>query len=439
MATQMNRHHTWLFPCLLICFTSIEALHEGFTVDLIHRDSSISPLHNSSKTKWGRLADSFRRSTSRVDRFQQSSASPNDAKSSLIPAGGEYILNLSIGTPPTPFLGIADTGSDLTWTQCRPCEQCYKQQLPIFDPKQSSTFKTLPCESTACNSLGRTSCTDGLCSYVYAYGDGSHTYGELATETLTFDAATGSQKTSFAEVVIGCGHDNGGVFNDKGSGLIGLGGGHLSLVSQLGGSIGGKFSYCLVPFNEENSTSKMSFGTNALVSGHGVVSTPLTRKDPDTFYYLTLEAISIGNDTLSYKGSSLSSRALDSAEGNIIIDSGTTLTILPEEFYTDLEASLTRAIVAERVPDPHGVLQLCYRSDGDLEVPTITVLLTGAEIELKPINSFVRVQEDVVCFAMAPAKELAILGNLAQMNFLVGYDLEEEKVSFKPTDCTKYQ
>ncbi|GAB4828073.1 hypothetical protein Ancab_034988 [Ancistrocladus abbreviatus] len=430
METQMNWLCYLLFPCLFICFSSISALQEGFTIDLIHRDSSLSPLQNPSKTKWARLAEAFHRSTSRVDRFRGASDTLDAAHSSAIPANGEYLMNLSIGTPPVRLLGIADTGSDLTWTQCQPCLQCYVQRLPIFDPKQSSTFKALSCQSTACYNLdSRSTCADdGICAYVYAYGDQSHTFGELATETLTFDSAITSRKTSFPEMVIGCGHDNGGTFNDRGSGLIGLGGGRLSLISQMGDSIGGKFSHCLVPFSETTS-SKMSFGSDAQVTGAGVVSTPLVKKDPGTFYYLTLESISVRNERVAYKSSSLEDLG-GVVEGNIIIDSGTTLTILPEEFYVDLEAALDKAISGERADDPEGFLNLCYRSADDLDVPTITAHFSGAEIELKPINTFIQVQEDVVCFAMIPAKEIAIFGNLAQIDFLVGYDLEEGKFCF---------
>ncbi|GAB4832583.1 hypothetical protein Ancab_006599 [Ancistrocladus abbreviatus] len=146
-------------------------------------------------------------------------------------------------------------------------------------------------------------------------------------------------------MAISCGHDNGGSFNVKGSGLVSLGGGRLSLLSQMGNSIAGKFSHCFVPFTETTSTSKMSFGSDAQVCGPGVMSTPLVKKEPDTFYHLTLESISIGNERLAYKSSSFEDHHVVQ-EGNIIIDSGTTLTLLPREFYADLEAALVKAFNA---------------------------------------------------------------------------------------------
>jgi len=268
----------------------------------------------------------------------------------------------------------------------------------------------------------------------------------LATETLTFGTTNGSE-ASFPKISFGCGHNNQGTFRKDGSGLIGLGGGPLSLVSQLSSSVGGKFSYCLIPFLQEgNVSSKIGFGQVGAVSGKGVVSTPLVKKSPETFYFLTLEGFTVGDDNenstfVPFKRSSSNDFSGDQTaeEGNIIIDSGTTLTMLPSDMFSDLSSALEEKIQGTKAEDPSGVLQLCYQSNGgnDLNIPSVTAQFSGAKIELKPVNTFIQVAEDVVCLAMMPAGQIAIWGNVAQSNFLVGYDLEEGKVSFKPTDCSK--
>ena len=95
---------------------------------------------------------------------------------------------------------------------------------------------------------------------------------------------------SFPETIIGRGHDNVGNFDDKGSSIVGIGGGAVSLVSQLISSIGGKFSYCLVPLtSRDKNSSKLNFGSDAVVSGPGTMSTPLVPKILDTFHFLTLD------------------------------------------------------------------------------------------------------------------------------------------------------
>lgn len=410
----------------------------GFTADLIHRDSPKSPFYNAKETPSQRLRNAIHRSVNRVFHFtdlSEKDVSLNSPQSEITSNRGEYLMNVSLGTPPFPIMAIADTGSDLLWTQCKPCDDCYTQDDPLFDPKASSTYKLVSCSSSQCNALeNQASCSteDNTCSYSMSYGDHSYTKGDVAADTLTL-GSTDNRSVQLKNIVIGCGHNNAGTFNKKGSGIIGLGGGVVSLVTQLGDSIDGKFSYCLVPLSSENDpTSKINFGTNAVVSGTGVVSTPLISKSPETFYYLTLESISVGSKKIQYPGSDSGS-----GEGNIIIDSGTTLTLLPTEFYSELEDAVASSIDAERKQDPQGALSLCYSATSDLKVPVITIHFDGADVKLDSSNSFVQISQDLVCFAFRASPSLAIYGNLSQMNFLVGYDTVSKKVLFKPTDCAK--
>ncbi|KAM1262865.1 hypothetical protein ACFX13_028612 [Malus domestica] len=118
---------------------------------------------------------------------------------------------------------------------------CYKQKAPIFDPKNSKTYAEVLRNSSQCKFVTGTSSppdTDGVCNYTVSYGDRS--------------------------------------YSKNGSGMIGLGRGPVSLISQMSSSIYGKFSSCLVhTFSGFNSSSTMSFGIEAVVSGTTAVSTPL--------------------------------------------------------------------------------------------------------------------------------------------------------------------
>lgn len=102
-------------------------------------------------------------------------------------------------------------------------------------------------------------------------------------------------------------------------GIIGLGGGSISLVSQLGSLLGGrKFSYCLVPFHSDPIVeSRMSFGNGSEVLGEDVVSTSLVYKVDKTPYFVTLEGISVGDKFVAFSSSGKVSR------GNMFVDSGT--------------------------------------------------------------------------------------------------------------------
>ena len=113
-------------------FSLIEASNGGFSVDLIHRDSPNSPFYDPSETPSQRIAKALRRSINRVNHFKlTSSLSTNAAQADIISNRGEYLLKYYVGTPPVQILGIADTGSDLIWLQCKPCNGFYKQTAPL--------------------------------------------------------------------------------------------------------------------------------------------------------------------------------------------------------------------------------------------------------------------------------------------------------------------
>ena len=335
---------------------------------------------------------------------------------------------------------MIDTGSDLIWFQCKPCKSYYNQTSPIFDPSKSSSYNIIPCSSPTCTQNPESHCSlDHMkkCEYNVFYGDFSKSKGYLSEDILTLISNDGSPVT-FSNIVIGCGHKNNFTIDGKISGFIGLGRGPLSLVSQLGSSIGRKFSYCLVPFfSQANIPSKLNFGDTSVVSGIGTVSTPIVQGDFGTFYVTILEAFSVGNETIKLNHTNFRLKN----PGNTIIDSGSTLVHLPYAIYSRLESAVASLVKLKRVKDPTQQMNLCYKTTSNfLKVPIITAHFMGADVHLNALNTFIPVDHKVVCFAFVPNDvfDYVTFGNVAQQNFLVGYDLLKNIISFKPTDCAKY-
>ncbi|KAK4253527.1 hypothetical protein QN277_010188 [Acacia crassicarpa] len=435
----MHAHlHSFALIILLLSTFSVNSnATKGFSIDLVHRDSPLSPFYNSSMTHSERVQNAVLRSMSRANRFGQSSSMAETSElveTDIIPNDANYLMKISVGTPPVERLAIADTGSDLIWFQCSPCPQCYPQNEQLFDPKSSSTYASLSCGSEQCKSLPQftvqgqsyPNCgTSNECMHFYSYGDGSHSMGELGTESLSF-----GQAASFPNKVFGCGHNNNLKVYQNTAGLVGLDQGRLSLVSQIG-NVGRKFSYCLPPISQQQATStKLRFGEEATISGNEVVSTPLIpRSDSPTYYYLNLEGITVGQQKVSLTSQS---------NGNIIIDSGTTLTLLPPSFYYQVEALVKQAVGADQFIVQINNYKLCYKNVNSIQnFPNFEVHFTGANLSLKPQNFFRMISNDVMCFAMLPTEGQPIYGNVAQINFEVEYDLDQKKVSFAPVDCTK--
>ncbi|PON56676.1 Aspartic peptidase [Parasponia andersonii] len=296
------------------------------SLELIHRDSPKSPLYSPAQSTWQRLANALQRSNHRANHFEKSLSKliasannnkNNTAQSELFPSGGEYLMNISLGNPPLSIVAIADTGSDLIWTQCKPCP---------------SNLESLDSEAENCPSL-------------------------------------------------------------------------------ISGPRHGK-----------------------------VFSTPLLLNGTQSYYYLALKAVSVGHKKFDLERNNnniIVSKA--NFKGNIIIDSGTTLTYLPTKLYNRLELEMRKEVKhLELANDPNQVLTLCYKTKSDdIDVPVVTFHFDGADVELKAVNTFLRVEKYVICFAFTSTEGILIYGNVAQINFQVQYGLTKKTLSFKPTDCTK--
>ncbi|KAL1211127.1 putative aspartic protease [Cardamine amara subsp. amara] len=434
-----------LFFFFLSVALSTSAHPKHFTIELIHRDSPLSPLYNPQNTATDRLNAAFLRSISRSRRFNHQT----DLQSGLTElADAEYFMSITIGTPPVKVLVLADTGSDLIWVQCKPCQGCYGNGT-IFDKKKSSTYKNEPCNSHNCNAFPHSKrvCDiyHNVCNYDYKYGDGSFTIGDVATETISIDTASGSP-VSFPGISFGCGYNNDGIFENTSSGIIGLGGGKLSLISQLSSSIPipKKLSYCLSHKSTNmNGKSFINLGTSTIPSGLSkasrMISTPLVIKDD--YYYLTLEAISVGKTKIPYTGKFSNPKdggIFLETKGNIIIDSGTPLTHLDSGFFRIFGAAVEESVTgAKRVSHPNKIFSHCFKpGNANIRLPEITVHFTRADVRLSETNAFVKENEDMVCLGMIPTTEAVIYGAYAQMDFFVGYDLESRTVSFQRIDCS---
>jgi hypothetical protein len=230
----------------------------------------------------------------------------------------------------------------------------------MFDPSKSSSYKTIPYSSPTCEKnvkvVGGCSNNKKKCEYQIVYGDLSKSQGYLSEEILTLTYNDGSS-ISFSKFVIGCGHKNNLPIDGKAYGIIGLGRGALSLVSQLSSSIDKKFSYCLVPiFSKDNTSSKLNFGNAAVVSGTGTVSTPILQVIIPLFYLINLEAFSVGNNIIKLEHATfgLNKHGLSS-----IIDTRATLTHLPHAIYSKLESAVAAMIKLKRVKDPTKQMSLC--------------------------------------------------------------------------------
>jgi hypothetical protein len=320
---------------------------KALQVNLIRRDSPLSPfVDGRSLSLAQRLRRAIERSNYRQRRFQSfitKSARFGHSKSYFSPVNyeeGEFLMQASIGSPGSLNLNfIADTGSDLTWTQCQPCQSCFPQPYPLYDPAHSSSFQNVSCYSNFCSAVTGKCDIGKNCSYSYGYGDGSYTLGNLSFDTFSLSVVGSNQSAHFPQIAFGCGRSQGGSFSNS-TGIVGLGRGPLSFVNQIRSSISSTFSYCLGSIYNSSQVSPLILGNVPLdSSGNPVSVTPLIYNlFFPTFYYLSLAGISVAGKPVPIPEGTFDIRF--DGSGGIMIDSGTTLTYLPAPAYKPFLAAL---------------------------------------------------------------------------------------------------
>ncbi|KAL6868097.1 hypothetical protein ACP4OV_014942 [Aristida adscensionis] len=401
-----------LLALLLLVAPPASSDRRGFRTAMIRREKAIN------FTRAAR--QSLQRLSTLAARLDVAAGGVNTQTPLRSDGGGAYDMEFSIGTPPTKLTALADTGSDLIWAKCGACASCAPPGSPSYYPNKSSTFSKLPCSDRLCAALrSQASCGGGgaECDYRYSYGlsadEHHYTQGYLGNETFTLGGAAAPG------VGFGCTTTSEGNYG-TGSGLVGLGRGPLSLVSQLDV---GAFSYCLTP--DTSKASPLLFGSPATLAGAGVQSTPILGKN--TYYGVNMRSISIGSATTPGTG--------------IIFDSGTTLTYLTEPAYSAAKAAITSQTAALPRVAVQGGYEPCFQVNGSTGAKAFPSMMLhfdgGADMELPLANYFFGEEGDdgVVCWVVQPSPSLSIIGNIMQMNYHIRHDFEKSVLSFQPANC----
>ncbi|OVA07398.1 Peptidase A1 [Macleaya cordata] len=341
---------------------------------------------------------------------------------------GEYFVRIGVGSPPRSQYMVIDSGSDIVWVQCQPCSQCYHQSDPVFDPANSASFAGVACTSTVCDRLENAGCHAGRCRYEVSYGDGSYTKGTLALETLTFG------RTVVRNVAIGCGHRNRGMFIGA-AGLLGLGGGSMSFVGQLGGQTGGAFGYCLVS-RGTGSYGSMIFGRRNMPVG--AVWIPLIRNPrAPSFYYVGLSGLGVGGTRVPVSEEVF--QLSESGYGGVIMDTGTAVTRLPSAAYEALRDSFIAGTTNLPRTSPVSIFDTCYDlfDFAMVRVPTVSFYFSSGPVLTLPARNFLIPVDEMgtFCFAFAPTSGPGIIGNIQQEGIQISFDGANGFVGFGPNTC----
>ncbi|GFZ01166.1 eukaryotic aspartyl protease family protein [Actinidia rufa] len=360
-----------------------------------------------------------------------------------------------------------DTGSDLVWLPCHPfqCMLCDGEYNPKTIPNPttlnlSSTAAPAACKSPSCAAAHSSLSSSDLCAmsrcplesievsecdsfscppFYYAYADGS-LIAKLYTDSLSIPMS--SPSLILRNFTFGCANSALG----EPIGVAGFGRGVLSLPAQLtdfSPQLGSQFSYC---FGLSLVRREPGSPPESLILGRYKRKEQLGQAEPEFAYTPMLDnpkypwLIVVGN-------------------GGLVVDSGTTFTILPSDFYESVVAEFTHRVGrghnrAGRIEERTG-LSPCYYFDDDVvaKVPVVVLHFGGnSSVVVLPRRNYfyefldggddAKRKRKVGCVMLMNGGHdsegggpVGTLGNYQQQGFEVVYDLEKRRVGFARRKC----
>ncbi|XP_011094460.1 aspartic proteinase-like protein 2 isoform X1 [Sesamum indicum] len=363
---------------------------------------------------------------------------------------GLYFTKVRLGSPPREFNVQIDTGSDILWVTCSPCNNCPQSSglgipLNFFDVAASSTVSPISCSDNICASIVQTasaecSAESNQCGYSFQYGDGSGTAGFYVSDLLYFDSILGTSlvANSSAPIVFGCSTS---LFGDLTKsdravdGIFGFGRQDLSVISQLSSRrITPKvFSHCLR--GEGNGGGVLVLGE---ILDPRIVYTPLVPSQ--SHYNLYLQSIAVNGEVLPIDP------AVFATSGNqgTIVDSGTTLAYLVEGAYDPFVSAITAAVSPSVRPIISRGNQCYLVPTSVIEIfpPVALNFAGGASMILRPIDYLIRTGflDGAAMWCMGFIKVqnqgTTILGDLVLKDKIFVYDLAHQRIGWADYDCS---
>ncbi|XP_010272925.1 PREDICTED: aspartyl protease AED3-like [Nelumbo nucifera] len=342
---------------------------------------------------------------------------------------GNYVVRVKIGTPGQVMFMVIDTSNDAAWVPCSGCSGCSNT---VFTPNTSSTFGSMDCKMPECAQVRGMSCPtadSSPCLFNQTYGGDSSFSATLSQDSLSLATDV---VPNFA---FGCINAvSGGSVPPQG--LLGLGRGSMSLLSQTQSLYSGVFSYCFPSFKSYYFSGSLKLGP--VGQPKSIRTTPLLRNPHrPSLYYVNLTGISVGKVLVPVAPELL---AFDPNTGaGTIIDSGTVITRFVQPVYTAIRDEFRKQINAPI--SSLGAFDTCFKTTYEAEKPAVTLHFTGMDLTLPTENTLIHSSAgSLTCLAMAAAPNnvntvLNVIANLQQQNLRVLFDVPNSRLGIARELC----
>ncbi|KAK1389952.1 hypothetical protein POM88_018130 [Heracleum sosnowskyi] len=401
----------------------------GVTLQLVHRFSPSLSFHKSDNFE-NFLERNDEYVIKRIAMFQQESI---DAQLITPTSRHEHLffVNLSIGEPPVIQYLAMDTGSRLIWVIGDSLKREFK-----YSPRSSSTSSFVSCGSDICKKISNSRCNSSICTCLTRYGDGHELESYMLYDRFLFENAT------VDKVIMGVHYrGSGGLFGeDNFYGVFGLGPRYPSIVHRLHDLGANKFSYYINGKVTDNfhPYAGLTLGDADVQGGS---TTPLLIDDAQ--YLISLETISLGEECLPIDPKVFAK--IENVGGTgVVIDSGSVKTWVAETAYHKVDSRISDALdkrgfdrrdkycyfgtIEEVQKSNFPILSFNFAGGADLHLDEDDLFM-----DYPLLNYFcLTVRSSAV---LGPTFEnLTIIGLTAQQDYVMGYDLENLRLSMKLSD-----
>ncbi|PUZ73290.1 hypothetical protein GQ55_2G462400 [Panicum hallii var. hallii] len=406
----------------------------GATLQVSHAFGPCSPLGpEAASPSWaGFLADQAARDASRL--LYLDSLAVRGRAYAPIASGRQllqtptYVVRARLGTPAQQLLLAVDTSNDAAWIPCAGCAGC-PTSTP-FNPAASTSYRPVPCGSPLCAQAPNAACprNSKACGFSLTYADSS------LVAALSQDSLAVANDVVKA-YTFGCLQRATGTAAPP-QGLLGLGRGPLSFLSQTKDMYEATFSYCLPSFKSLNFSGTLRLGRKG--QPQRIKTTPLlANPHRSSLYYVNMTGIRVGRKVVPIPAAAL---AFDPATGaGTVLDSGTMFTRLVAPAYAAVRDEVRRRVGAP--VSSLGGFDTCF-SDPAVKWPAVTLLFDGMQVTLPEENVVIHSTYGTTsCLAMAAAPDgvntvLNVIASMQQQNHRVLFDVPNGRVGFARERCT---
>ncbi|KAF9621656.1 hypothetical protein IFM89_025567 [Coptis chinensis] len=302
--------------------------------------------------------------------------------------------------------------------------------LNIYSPQSSSTSKSVPCDSSACDVQGACSGVSRTCPYQVEYlSNGTSSKGILIEDVLHLTTEGNHPEVVDAQITLGCGLVETGSFLNGAApnGLFGLGMDKSSVPSILSsaGIAANSFSMCFGP----DGIGRINFGDKGSVNQG---ETPFNMQQLQPMYNVSLTHVTVETNQ-------------SNVDFSAIFDSGTSFTYLNDPAYTGLSETFNFNVQdRRRKSDPNIPFEYCYDvgpGKTTILVPNVTLTMKGGSqfFVFDPIIDISDESGAKYCLAVVKSPDVNIIGQ----NFMTGYniifDREKLVLGWEKSSCYNIQ